>query len=170
MRDISLRRVYSTPQFPRISENHYKIIHSVDQVLTSCAILSKCQERLRFSDHSLDIKKKWYRDFKRMTKLVFIHCYCKCKLTQHFWSIFHMIQLSVFKKYSTSMCYVPGPLLGAGESALDKASKCSVVMVYWCSYMIAGALQEDADRRGDATWGPDFRTYTTVRSIRQNKS
>lgn len=39
-----------------------------------------------------------------------------------------------------------------------------------CSFMMSGAQQEDEDGSGDALRGPDFRTYTAVHSIGQNKS
>lgn len=39
------------------------------------------------------------------------------------WKIPYKIQLLDFNRFSVSIYYVPGPLLGAGESALDMASK-----------------------------------------------
>lgn len=58
-----------------------------------------------------------------------------------------------------------GPLFGAGESALDKASKCPDVVENWR----VGVVQKDEDRSGDALWGADFRTHTSDHSVGQNK-
>lgn len=82
VRDISLGKFHFTVSWlPGTSENHYKVIHSIDQILTLCAMLSKCWEGLQFSDHSFDIKKKIIpSDFEGTANMALIHCYCKCKL------------------------------------------------------------------------------------------
>lgn len=61
VRNISLEEIcFTVSWLPGTSENHYKVMDSIDQILTSCAMLSQCWECLQFSDHSFDSLKKLF--------------------------------------------------------------------------------------------------------------